>query len=1262
MLLRLTIGIWFRLSLGSGALLCIFFLHTMWGAAFHVPATIQQTDRLLLVQAGSAAPNSRGRVPVTLNSLGDENGLAFSIDFDPTVLRDPRIELESEFADAFLETDTSRLGDGRLGIQLILPDGASFRIGVRRLLQINFAIAQGAGAGPQPIELTDSPVERGVRNEDGDPLPARYGDGTMVIVPGIEADVAPHPLGDGEVREEDVERISQFVVATAIPETGAEFQRADNAPRAAKGDGRLSVADWVQAARVMDGMDEPTVAGGPSASADFDPESATCETGAGARTLSIKEAVLSRGEESRLEIELQSTGDENAIGFTLSFDPAQLQYAGAALAPLIESATLLINADHAAQGLLGIAVALPAGQRFPSGVDTILNLSFSVPPTGSVNQTMISLEDSLAVREMAGVSANTLCAEYWAGTVTFTPEINVPPSLTSLDPPVLFAGGSALSVLLNGDGFVASSIARTNEAERETAFISNNQLRVTLLPEDIAGAREISITVSNPGEGGGVSNALSLFIVQRAPGDNVKPSIFGLTPATVLVGRLPFALKLTGSGFARDSVVRIKGQDRKTRFVSETQLEATVTAADLATVGEIPVLVYNPPPGGGASTELKLGVRKPNPVPHVGELSLEENASGGYTLTINGTNFLRDSEVRVNGSRRSATFVGATKFTVALSLQELAAAAGTLLVVVVNPPLGGGKSSPASLAITGISIPANRAPSLFSITPSVVAVGSPGFLLKASGSGFLSGSVLQLNGRALATTVVNSSQLTATVNASDLTRVARLEVRALNPDSGGEKSSPQTLEVKVKNPDPRIADVTLLPGTTGSSPQLLISGSNFLSTSAGRVNGNSRSTAFVNGTTLRMTLSSQDLSAAGVLRITVFNPAPGGGVSNTFEFVVTDPVIAVSSSLPSIVDIKPKLVGVGAPAFPLIVNGSNFRAGSVIRVNNRLRETQFISARQLKTVLLAAEIGVAGAIPVDVITQDAAGGASNSVSLTVKKRNPAPQLLNINPDLVNAGGRDFQLQVVGANFVNGSVVKVNGSARSTSFVNSGELSATILAGDISTPGKLANISASTDQPGGGTTQQISLVVTVPVNPQPSISSITPNLVAEGSAAFKLTLKGQRFIPGSVVRVGNAARPTTFVSGTQLTALIPASDTAMAKSLAIQVFNSEPGGGLSNTASLDVKKRNPVPRIASLSPNSVNAGDPAFTLTISGSNFLRDSSVRVKGATRSFSFVNSSQLTIQISSQEIAKAGVLNISVFNAAPGGGNSNVMTVLVQ
>jgi hypothetical protein len=448
---------------------------------------------------------------------------------------------------------------------------------------------------------------------------------------------------------------------------------------------------------------------------------------------------------------------------------------------------------------------------------------------------------------------------------------------------------------------------------------------------------------------------------------------------------------------------------------------------------------------------------------------------------------------------------------------------------------------------------------------------------------------------------------------------------------------------------------------------LLVTGSNFIQASVGRVNGSSRSTSFVNNTTLRMTLSTADISVAGTLAITVFNPALGGGVSNIFDFFFDNPVATVNPMPPSVSSIKPNLVGAGSPVLNLIVNGSNFKVGSFVRFNNSARATTFVRSSQLTAVIFASDLAVPGNFPVDVFTVGADGGRSSPLTLTVQKRNPVPNITSITPNAVNSGGSDFQLTVNGANFINGSRISINGISRQTTFMSSAELKTTIFRNDILNRGQL-NISVTTPQPGGGATPQIPLIIGDPANLQPALSTISPNLVGEGGSAFKLKVTGMRFIPGSIVRLDNVARATTFVSSTQLTASIPASDLIRAKIFSVQVFNQEPGGGVSTTAMLEVRKRNPLPRITSLSTDFVNAGEAGFTLTLNGVNFARNAAVRVKGvmsttaSTRTPTFINSSQLSISIFAQDVFRVGEVTVFVVNPSPGGGNSNVMIIKVQ
>ena len=87
--------------------------------------------------------------------------------------------------------------------------------------------------------------------------------------------------------------------------------------------------------------------------------------------------------------------------------------------------------------------------------------------------------------------------------------------------------------------------------------------------------------------------------------------------------------------------------------------------------------------------------------------------------------------------------------------------------------------------------------------------------------------------------------------------------------------------------------------------------------------------------------------------------------------------------------------------------------------------------------------------------------------------------------------------------------------------------------------------------------------------------------------------------------------TTWVSLTQMTAAVPAADTAAAGIFPVTVFTPAPGGGTSSAISFTVN--NPVPATTSpLSPASAIVGTAPFTLTVNGTNFVNGSSVQWNG--------------------------------------------------
>jgi hypothetical protein len=90
------------------------------------------------------------------------------------------------------------------------------------------------------------------------------------------------------------------------------------------------------------------------------------------------------------------------------------------------------------------------------------------------------------------------------------------------------------------------------------------------------------------------------------------------------------------------------------------------------------------------------------------------------------------------------------------------------------------------------------------------------------------------------------------------------------------------------------------------------------------------------------------------------------------------------------------------------------------------------------------------------------------------------------------------------------------------------------------------------------------------NPVPWVNQpLVPTVVLPGGPSFTLTVNGTGFVSGSAVQWDGTALPTTFVNVSQLTATVPASDIATARTASITVFNPSPGGGTSFVAFLEV---------------------------------------------------------------------------------------------
>jgi hypothetical protein len=105
-----------------------------------------------------------------------------------------------------------------------------------------------------------------------------------------------------------------------------------------------------------------------------------------------------------------------------------------------------------------------------------------------------------------------------------------------------------------------------------------------------------------------------------------------------------------------------------------------------------------------------------------------------------------------------------------------------------------------------------------------------------------------------------------------------------------------------------------------------------------------------------------------------------------------------------------------------------------------------------------------------------------------------------------------------------------------------------------------------------------------------------------------------------------------------------------------------GSRPSSFSSPSFAKQNPEPKVTMISPSSASAGSRALTLTVTGSGFVTDSEVKWRGSSRTTAYLSSTQLTAQITPNDLSSAGTAPVAVFNPTPGGGTSGTLTFTIN
>ncbi|MGH9944727.1 MAG: pre-peptidase C-terminal domain-containing protein, partial [Pyrinomonadaceae bacterium] len=352
-------------------------------------------SRIVRVVDTTTAPGSQVSVAIELMAQGNENGVAFSLNFEPTLLSNPQAVLGSDAAGAALFSNNNQAAQGRFGLAVALSPGQTFSAGRRQVVVVTFTAAQ-TSVSNTALSFGDQPVARGVSDAGANALAATFSAGTVTFTTGFEADVAPRPNGDnGRVTITDFTQIGRFVAGLDQTGGGSEFQRADCAPRDARGDGRLTITDFTQAGRYTAALDPVVAAGGPAvpqsaaevlranvssllAGASWWKDDGRLSPLTTTRGVRVVDTSAAPGSQVSVAVELAAQGNENGLGFSLNYDPVLLSNPQATLGSDAAGALMFTNTSQAAQGRFGLVLALPAGQSFVAGARQVAVVRFTI--------------------------------------------------------------------------------------------------------------------------------------------------------------------------------------------------------------------------------------------------------------------------------------------------------------------------------------------------------------------------------------------------------------------------------------------------------------------------------------------------------------------------------------------------------------------------------------------------------------------------------------------------------------------------------------------------------------------------------------------------------------------------------------------------------------------------------------------------------------------------------------------------------------------
>jgi uncharacterized protein (TIGR03437 family) len=528
-----------------------------------------------------------------------------------------------------------------------------------------------------------------------------------------------------------------------------------------------------------------------------------------------------------------------------------------------------------------------------------------------------------------------------------------PPSITSVSPGQIDAGGPGLTLIVNVSTFVQGAVVKWSGTTLSTAYVNDNTLSATVPAGLIAICGKYLVTVSNS-QNNFVSNSYPVV---------VNPVLKFLTPNQLPAGTNGVTVTATGLGFSSNVYLTLLASGAQTNlsttYGNPTTLTAFIPAAALNGIYPVSLFVADP-------TTAAVSQTLPITITYASVTAINPtNILAGidsFTLSVGGANFVPGAAVLWNGGPLSTRYNDST-FLTATVPAALAHDAGDIGIQVKNP------GAAASNSIKLVIGPNPFGSTIISLDPSSWAAGGPAVNLTVTGERFTQQSIVQWVRTPLPTVFVSSTQLTATipVNLVATEGVAPITVRT----PGVADSNPVSFTVSTASPViSSISPTSAIAG--GPAFTLTVKGDGFIL--ASKVTGFPGSTTtYVSVNQLNVSVPASAIASVGSNVVQVVNGSVVSAQAPVFTVKAATPPAAISS-------LNPASASAGSADLTLTVNGSNLPSGAAITWNGTPLVTNFVSASQLTARVPAALLVSAGTASVTVAAD---GATSNALPFAI---------------------------------------------------------------------------------------------------------------------------------------------------------------------------------------------------------------------------------------------------------------------------------------